>query len=211
MEQFLRFRPDYKPQFAPAADCPVVASWYRVAEYCNWLSKEEGLPETQWCYEPSQKGEYEEGMKPASDFLKRTGYRLPTEAEWEYACRAGAATSWYFGQAEELLAKYGWYGKNSGGRTWPVGCLKPNDFGLFDVHGNVYEWCQDHYASYALEQGGRATEDVGDVSPPLNKVTRVLRGGAFLFQPENLRSANRLRDLPGLRFIFGFRPARTCN
>ncbi len=72
------------------------------------------------------------------NYLSLTGYRLPTEAEMEYACRAGAVTSRYYGETEELLAKYGWYLQNSKERTWPVGSKKPNDLGLFDMHGNVY-------------------------------------------------------------------------
>jgi formylglycine-generating enzyme required for sulfatase activity len=76
------------------------------------------------------------------------GYRLPTEAELEYACRAGAVTSRYYRQAEELLAEYGWYLKNSKERSWPLGGKKPNDLGLFDMHGNVWNWCQESYQGY---------------------------------------------------------------
>src|SRR5207245_1595842 len=111
----------------------------------NWLSKQEGLPETEWCYEPNPDGKYAEGMKLTADYLRRTGYRLPTEAEWEYACRAGAVTSRYYGQTEELLGKYAWFFGNSQELTWSVGSLKPNDLGLFDMHGNVYCWCQERY------------------------------------------------------------------
>ena len=214
VEQFLRFRKDdYMRQYAPTADCPMHwISWYTAAEYCNWLSKQEGLPENEWCYEPKKDGKYDEGMKMSPDFMKRSGYRLPTEAEWEYACRAGALTSRYYGDCEELLPKYGWYMKNSSDRSWPVGSLKPNDFGVFDMQGNVFTWCQDRYTSYISGQGGKATEDIGDASPPLDKVSRVLRGGGFLYQPWNLRSAYRLWYLPGSRDSDnGFRPARTYN
>ena len=150
-------------------------------------------------------------MKPVSDFLNRSGYRLPTEAEWEYACRAGAVTSRYYGQSEELLAKYGWYQPNSGNRSWPVGSLKPNDLGLFDMHGEVYTWCQDPYMRYDLGQGGKATEDAGDNSPLNDKISRVLRCGGFLSRSRLLRSAVRARLQPGSRLnhFNGFRPART--
>jgi formylglycine-generating enzyme required for sulfatase activity len=214
VEQFLRFhKGNYMRKYAPTDDCPMHGtSWYAAAEYCNWLSKQEGLPEKEWCYEPNKDGKYDEGMKMSPDYMKRSGYRLPTESEWEYACRAGALTSRYYGQSEELLAKYGWHLKNSGDRSWPVGILKPNDFGLFDMQGNVYTWCQDRLTSYALVQSGNAVEDREDDSALSEKEARVLRGGGFGTQPRYLRSADRNRDHPGYRDgNYGFRPARTFN
>jgi formylglycine-generating enzyme required for sulfatase activity len=215
LDQYLRFRRDYdyKRQYAPVGDCPVHGTpWYQAAEYCNWLSDQAGLPEHEWCYERNKGGRYEAGMKPAANYLQRTGYRLPTEAEWEYACRAGAVTSRYYGQSEELLGKYDWYLKNSGDRTWPVGSLKPNDFGLFDMHGNVWAWCHDSYRLYEAGQRGKAAEDSEDNSLVPDATSRVLRGGGFLDQPRYLRSAYRNWDLPGTRSnALGFRPARTYN
>ena len=144
------------------------------------------------------------------DYIKRSGYRLPTEAEWEYACRAGAATSRYYGQSEELLAKYGWYMKNSGERSWPVGSLKPNDFGLFDMHGNAYAWCQDRYTNQAVGQDGKATEDEQDDSVLSDKEGRLMRGGGFGLPSWALRSAFRSAVPPGYRDnVDGFRLART--
>ena len=88
-------------------------SWYDAAAYCNWLSEQEGIPKLQWCYEPNKDGNYAEGMKMASDYLKRLGYRLPSEAEWEYACRADADTGFSFGESVELVGKYAWFVVNS--------------------------------------------------------------------------------------------------
>ena len=154
------------------------------------------------------------------DYMKRSGYRLATESEWEYACRAGAGTSRYYGDSEELLGKYGWYMKNSGDRTWPVGNLKPNDLGLFDMHGNVDTWCQGRYGAYSrgktldgfLGSGRSVIEDREYMTAGLEKEWRVLRGGAFPDRPGNLRSSSRNWFQPGNRNTSsGFRPARTYN
>ena len=87
-------------------------------------------------------------MRIKADALKLPGYRLPTEAEWEYACRAGAVTSRYYGLSVDLLGRYAWYLKNAQQRAWPCGSLQPNDLGLFDMLGNVLEWCQEDYQNY---------------------------------------------------------------
>ena len=92
---------------------------------------------------PTKRAQYAQGMKVAADFLSRSGYRLPTAAEWEYACRAGSVTRWSLGEAEDLLTKYAWCVSNSWSRLHPVGTLRPNDLGLFDMHGNAWEWCSD--------------------------------------------------------------------
>ena len=96
-------------------------------------------------------------MKLTANYLSRSGYRLPTEAEMEYATRAGAVTTRYYGETEELLPKYAWYNKNSQDRTWPVGSMKPNDLGLFDVQGNVFTWCQERYQSVSQVKGKRGS------------------------------------------------------
>ncbi|HQU47261.1 MAG TPA: formylglycine-generating enzyme family protein, partial [Pirellulales bacterium] len=118
-------------------------SWYDAVRYCNWLSQAEGIPQDQWCYVAGQSGEGSEIFEAAADFSARTGYRLPTEAEWDYACRAGTVTPRFYGNAPELLSKYAWYYANSEEQRHAAGLLKPNDWGLFDVYGNVWEWCHD--------------------------------------------------------------------
>jgi formylglycine-generating enzyme required for sulfatase activity len=144
------------------------------------------------------------------NYLSLTGYRLPTEAEMEYATRAGALTSRYHGETEELLPKYAWYSKNSQARTWPVGSLKPNDLGLFDAQGNVYTWCQERYLYYPQNQAEKVIEDKEDILSINTQTSRVLRGGSFGNPASSVRSAFRLVNGPADRFSsFGFRPART--
>jgi formylglycine-generating enzyme required for sulfatase activity len=110
--------------------------------------------------------------------------RLPSEAEWEYACRAGTTTDYYSGNGEEALERVGWYKDNSGSQIKPVGQLAANAFGLFDMHGNVWEWCEDWYGDYS---GDEQTDPIGATDGE----GRVLRGGSF-------------GDSPGLCFT-GFR------
>jgi hypothetical protein len=126
--------------------------------------------------------------------------RLPTEAEWEYACRAGTRTRFYSGDDDSDLDAVAWYDKNSGGKTHPVGGKKANVFGLYDMHGNVWQWCQDAYAENYEKLG--ATDPNKDAPG----AARVLRGGSWDGDPEYCRSSYRGGDFPVFRiFNFGFR------
>jgi formylglycine-generating enzyme required for sulfatase activity len=120
------------------------------------------------------------------------GGRLPKEAEWEYAARAGSQTAWSFGGNEKLLGKYAWYSKNSGNTPHPVGTKKPNAWHLLDMHGNVWEWVADWYGTYSA-----AVQS--DPAGPTTGTYRVLRGGSFGFPPTGLRSAVRGGGGPEVR------------
>jgi len=152
-------------------------SWDDAVEFCRRLSEKEGKT-----------------------------YRLPTEAEWEYACRAGSTTKWCFGDSESQLGEYAWYTVNSRSTTHPVGKKEPNDWGVYDMHGNVWEWCADWYAQDYY--GGSPTDDP---KGPSSGALRVLRGGSWGGVPGYSRSANRFRGSPPADryFLLGFRLART--
>lgn len=112
------------------------------AEYCNWLSQQAGLPTSEWCYVTAPGNEA--FLQSAPNFQERRGYRLPTETEWEFACRAGSATDWFFGGSDSLLPNYAHCPRSSPlGRKQPIGCKMPNDAGLFDIYGNADEICDD--------------------------------------------------------------------
>jgi sulfatase modifying factor 1 len=157
-------------------------SWDDAIAYCNKLSEKEGKT-----------------------------YRLPTEAEWEYACRAGTKTAWSFGDDEKALGDYAWYR----GNVWDVGekyahqigLKKPNAFGLYDMHGNVYEWCHDYYGEDYYKQSP-ANDPIG----PESGSSHVLRGGAWFFNTRDSRSALRFRGGADIRlYDTGFRLVRELD
>jgi formylglycine-generating enzyme required for sulfatase activity len=169
-------------------------SWLDAVRFCNRLSELEG-----------RKPFYEiDGDAVRVPDWNGPGYRLPTEAEWEYACRGGTTTAFSFGEGEASLGEYGWYEKNSRSRTHPVGEKRPNPFGLFDMHGNVWEWCWDGYAADYYKGS-----PVDDPPGPDGASGRVIRGGGWYSGPRYARSADRIRSAPGNRdFYLGFRLAR---
>ncbi|MFC1539087.1 SUMF1/EgtB/PvdO family nonheme iron enzyme [Candidatus Latescibacterota bacterium] len=163
--------------------------WHDAIAFCNMLSDSEGLER---CYNEST---------GACDFTKN-GFRLPTEAEWEYACRAGTMTAYYTGDSESDLARAGWYDVNSSNVAHPVGQKTPNAWGLYDMHGNEWEWCNDWYGSYSSES---ATNPIGAQT----SATRVFRGGGWGNNGGSSRSASRNSNTPYAGNVgIGFRVAR---
>jgi formylglycine-generating enzyme required for sulfatase activity len=141
----------------------------------------------------------------AQAYCAWAGCRLPTEAEWEYACRAGTTTEYSFGDDPAALGDYAWFAENSGGQTQPVGTKKPNPWGLHDMYGNVWEWCQDWFGSDYYH-----TSPTTDPAGPDSGAGRVVRGGSWYGRPRYCRSAIRYDNLPDYRVNdLGFRAART--
>jgi len=131
------------------------------------------------------------------------GHRLPTEAEWEYACRAGSSAPYPFGDNASALGEFAWYDKNSENKTHPVGQKSPNAWGLHDMAGNVWEWCADWYEAEFYASSPPADPPGASGAPP-----RVIRGGSWGGQPVGSRSAYRIGVEPTSRYnSLGFRLA----
>jgi formylglycine-generating enzyme required for sulfatase activity len=153
--------------------------WVEAALYCNARSAAEGL---QPCYDE----------KTFTCDFNSNGYRLPTEAEWEFAARADTNSEYCFGSDERRLGDYAWFRENSSERTHPVGTKKPNPWGLYDMYGNVGEWCQDNFDPHYYQ----ASPERNPCGPPSGQ-KRILRGGAWNASSDRCTSACRSGEEPG--------------
>jgi formylglycine-generating enzyme required for sulfatase activity len=143
-------------------------------------------------------------LKRLNDKVGGAKFQLPTEAQWEYACRTGSKTRYCFGDDEKQLGEYAWYNENSGNTTHPVGKKKPNAWGLYDMHGNVWEWCQDWW-----KDGYYKESPVDDPTGAATGSYRVFRGGSWDNPARDCRSALRVSHLPGLSDVdLGLRVSR---
>ncbi|MDR1385283.1 MAG: formylglycine-generating enzyme family protein [Planctomycetaceae bacterium] len=189
-------------------NCPVDSvTWYSAIEFCNKLSEKEGF--SPYYSLNATKRRASQAIEEAGvNILGGNGFRLPTEAEWEYACRAGSITPWCFGDLVLDVTHYAWYYDNAQLETHIVGEKKPNAWGLYDMHGNVMEWCYDWYNEFYYQQEQREDDPTG----PMDGVARVLRGGAWQFGAEATRSAYRNSANPNSTSnVIGFRVIRDAE
>ncbi|MGB7345886.1 MAG: protein kinase [Pirellulaceae bacterium] len=213
MEQYKKFSPDhvYAKDYASTDDCPAIdVSALEAMKYCRWLSEQEGIPEAEMCYPPIDQIEY--GMQLNDGFINRIGYRLPTDTEWEFACRGGSNSSRWFGFDPERLDDHAWTIRNSEYRLSPVAQLLPNDYGLFDMLGNAMD------IVHALETKHpklirQPLADPGEQWLSIDYSSRVINcGGAMLYQPLDARAAQReIHGIESRNVYLTFRLARTIK
>ncbi len=172
--------------------------WSDAVRYCNARSRMEGL---QPCYD----------LETWQCNFGANGYRLPTEAECEYACRAGTKTMYFFGNEPSKLKDYAWFDENSGGKPRPTAQKQPNPWGLYDMYGNVWEWCNDFYKVDYYQESPEENP-----KGPRTGETKVVRGGAWKFSADSCRSGYRYNEDPGYADvcfgydIYGFRCVRNA-
>ena len=204
VEELIAFSPLYERfmrQFdAKPADAGFGASWYDAVGFCRWLGQQSGLPEGEQSYaapETLNEAKHPREPNPEANWaprswpleLGRKGFRLPTESEWETACRAGARTAYGFGSDASLLGQFGWFGENSGKHGHPPRELCPSIRGLFDLHGNRFEWTHDWYADF---EETAAVDSLGAKEGSF----RVSRGGGWDGGAADCRTAYRFTDGP---------------
>jgi eukaryotic-like serine/threonine-protein kinase len=206
--QYRRFKPDavFRLRSDPAPgdvvpeDAPAnMVTFTDALRYCRWLSEQEGVPEDQMCYPPVDRITAVDASIPENR-RRRTGYRLPADDEWDRAAAAGSTTLWFTGSDEGQLPRFAWFAVNSGDHVQPVGLLRPNPRGLFDVAGNVSEWC---HSAPAAERDARYTQRGGGAF--------VMRGGCYNYPGKLLQTEMRYHQ-PETGYSFtGFRIARTVE
>ena len=175
-------------------------TWFDAIEFCNKLSEQEGLTPVYAITGRTPETGYPITAAAVTADLNKNGYRLPTEAQWEYACRAGTTTTWFHGNAVAGVENYAWYSVNSNSKTHEVGKKTANAFGLYDMHGNVFEWCWDWYDTYP---SGTQTDPIGGAA---TGSYRVVRGGCWGVPAEVAGSSFRYFGFPDAREgILGFR------
>lgn len=199
--------------YAKSDDCPAInISYYDAVKYCRLLSELEGISESEMCY-PRVEDIHKDMVLPV-DFMDRHSYRLPSESEFEFACRANTLTPRPFGFAKHLLSHYAWTFENSNETAHPVAKKLPNDLGFFDLLGNAFEWCQDialeRYPQFEQYEWKSDVLRVDTLPTFEAKAERIMRGGSFLYQPSNARSGHRDFQSPkDKRVYLSFRIART--
>jgi formylglycine-generating enzyme required for sulfatase activity len=187
-------------------------SWFNAVWYCRWLTEQANLPNSEQCYDDPESLSKDAGGYPENwpVHLERCGFRLLTEAEWEYVCRCGMKTAYSVGSDRKILEHYGWIMRNADRWSHPVGERRPNLRGLFDLHGNLYEWCHDWYGDY---------DEIPAEDPmgPHQGLARVRRGGSWGSPAWTSRSAYRAKCDPKRSIDnLGFRiaqvlPTSSCN